>query len=177
MEETYDRCCQVQTVLIRLLHSLGFGVSWKKVISPTRTIRFLGLIFDSVHMRLILPEVKLVKLYQELEFFESRSRTTKHQLQKLCGRLSHCAKVVRGGRTFSNRIISLLRGLPEGNPRIRLNKCFRSDMQWWRSWARFFNGHACLIERNFGAGPIIETDSCLQGFGAVHGGDWTAGFF
>lgn len=38
-------------------------------------------------------------------------------------------------------------------------------------------GEVCLIERNFGQGPVVETDSCLQGYGAVSGNDWIAGFF
>lgn len=177
MEDSQEKCCQAQTLLIRLLHSLGFNISWKKVISPSQKVRFLGVNFDSQRMKLSLPEDKLVKLHAELRFFQDRSRATKRQLQRLCGHLSHCAKVIRGGRTFSNRIIALLQGLKEGNPRIKLSPCFKLDIEWWQSWSHSFNGEACLIERNFGQGPVIETDSCLQGYGAVSGRDWIAGFF
>lgn len=128
-------------------------------------------------MKLSLPADKLERLQEELRIFRDRQRATKQQLQRLCGHLSHCAKVIHGGRTFSNRIIDLLRGLKEGNPRIKLSSCFRQDIEWWQSWSASFNGEACLIEQNFGQGPVIQTDSCLQGYGAINDTDWVAGFF
>lgn len=96
MEESYEQCCQAQLKLIRLLHSLGLNVSWKKVISPTCRLRFLGILFDSINMKLSLPQDKILKLQAELRFFRDRRRASKRQLQRLCGQLSHCAKVIRG---------------------------------------------------------------------------------
>lgn len=177
VDDSFELCASAQLTLIRLLHTLGFVISWKKCNSPTRRIRFLGIVLDSISMKLILPEDKIQRLHRELEFFSHRSCATKKQLQRLCGYLAHCAKVIRGARTFSHRLIQLLRDMPEGNPRIRLTHKFLLDLDWWARWAPTFNGEACLIHKNFGEGPVVSTDSTLSGFGAVYNGDWLAGSF
>lgn len=41
-----------------------------------------------------------------------KDRASKRQVQHLCGILAHCAKVVKGGRTFSQQVINLLKGWP-----------------------------------------------------------------
>lgn len=177
INQSFEQCATAQLTLIRLLHSLGFVIAWKKCNSPTQRIRFLGIILDSVNLKLLLPDDKINPLHHELQFFAHRSRATKHQLQKLCGYLCHCAKVIRGARTFSHRLIQLLKGLPEGNPRIRLTSEFKLDLCWWSRWAPTFNGDACMISRNYGQGPILSTDATLSGFGAVFDKDWVAGGF
>ena len=78
-------------------------------------------------LTLSLPDDKLVKLRKELEFFMDHTRATKKQIQRLCGILAYGAKVIRGGRTVSWRIIDLLSGLKEGSPRIRLSEEFRLE--------------------------------------------------
>ena len=174
---TFQECQQAQVMLVTLLGQLGFNVSWKKCSSPSRSTRYLGIIFDSVDMCLILPDDKIDKLRSELKFFEKRSRATKRQLQRLCGILSYSAKVIKGARTFSRRVIDLLKKLPEGNPRIRLTTDFRYDMEWWDKCASSFNGYEYIIKRNEGDGPVFYTDSSLTGYGMVTSSDWIAGFY
>ena len=174
---TYEECQDAQTALVTLLGELGFIVSWKKCSTPSTCVRYLGILIDSVSMTLSLPQDKLDKLKCELQFFSTKSRATKHQIQRLCGIIAHCAKVVRGGRTFSRRIIDLLSGLKEGNPRIRLTEEFRMDVQWWIDFAEQFNGKENIILPNDGSGPTFATDSCLKGYGLVSNNDWQAGFF
>lgn len=73
IEDSLEQCQLAHITLIKLLHSLGYMVSWKKVSSPSRRTKFLGVIFDSQQMKLFLPEEKLIeKLYSELEFFVDR---------------------------------------------------------------------------------------------------------
>lgn len=81
-----------------------------------------------------------------------------------------------GGRTFSHRIIALLKN-QNGRTRIRLSPCFKADLAWWRSLASFFNGSATMISYNFGEGPVFYTDSSNTGYGLVLGRDWQAGHF
>lgn len=108
-EKTFDDCCRAQIALISLLRDLGFSVNWGKCISPSTKVQYLGIIFDSDRMTLSLPEKKLTDVHRELQFFLGRHRATKHQIQRLCGVLAHAAKVIYGGRTFSRRIINLLK--------------------------------------------------------------------
>lgn len=127
-----------------------------------------------------IPEDKLSKLHHELDFFQNKSRATCRQLQRLCGILSYCARVIRGGRTFSHRVISLLKDI-QTNKRIRLSPCCRADLLWWKSFCNIFNGSATMVKYNFGNGPIITTVSSLCDYGLfIHAGtysDWQAGWF
>lgn len=151
-------------------------IAWDKCSSPSKCTKYLGIIFDSDNMQIRLPENKLLRLRDELKYFENKNRATKLQIQKLVGYLAHCSKVVRGGRLFSRRIISLLRGLGD-KKRIRIPKSIRLDLIWWQSFMRLFNGMATIIRYNYGSGPVIYTDACESGYGVFAGYDWQAGRF
>lgn len=174
--DSFAHCQETQMALIKLLIRLGFYVSWAKCSSPSRVTKYLGLWFDSEQMRVILPEDKLEKLHAELDYFKHKSRAMRRQLQRLCGILSHCARVVHGGRTFSRRICTFFKGLCD-NRRIRLNKSFKEDLKWWSSFATRFNGIASIIKYNYGDGPWFATDASAEGYGVFASGDWVAGYF
>lgn len=59
---TQEECQQGLVTLINFLHYLGFNVSWRKVVSPTQRITFLGIELDSSTMSLRFPEDKLNRL-------------------------------------------------------------------------------------------------------------------
>lgn len=174
--DTFEECQHMQLVLINLLIKLGFLVSWTKCSSPSQFTRYLGILFDTVNMRLLLPDDKLARLHEELNFFSKRERATGTQIQKLCGIIAHCAKIVRGGRTFSHRLIQLLKGL-KPKSRIRLTHEFKLDIAWWSEFVNYFNGSATMIYYNFGHGPWFATDASGTGYGIWAGGDWMAGSF
>lgn len=175
-ENSYERCVAAQNSLLGLLGDLGFAASWHKCTSPCQSIRYLGIIFDSINMTMSLPSDKMQKLRSELEFFVKRKRATKHQLQRLCGVLSHAAKVVYGGRIFSRRMIDLLKGLPDKNVRIKLSDDFKEDLQWWRTYAANFNGHATIVSHHYTQEVVLQTDASKGGYGIVVDNDWMAGY-
>ena len=174
---SFESCQEAQNMLIRLLISLGFYISWRKCTSPNTFTRYLGIDFDSISMTISLPSEKMEKLHQELNFFNGRRRATKRQIQRLCGILSQCGKVVKGARTFSRRVIDLLKGLSDGNPRITLTKGFCDDLEWWKEFSLLFNGTSCCVQYNFGEGPQLFTDASQNGYGITCGSDWQAGGF
>lgn len=174
---TRDECQSAQNCLIEILRSLGFGISWGKCSSPTQNITYLGVSFDSVQMSVSIPPEKLSKLHTELEFFNNKKRATLRQIQRLCGILAHCSKVIRGGRTFSNRIIELLKGWPSKRKRIRLTEGFIFDLRWWQNFASTFNGKNLMIKFNYGQGPSFYSDACLAGYGFWVDYDWQAGYY
>lgn len=170
-------CAQAQNCLIEILRSLGFGIAWGKCVSPTQSITYLGLQFNSEEMTVSIPPDKMAKLRTELEFFKDKRRATLKQIQRLCGILAHCSKVIKGGRTFSNRAISLLKGWPSKRKRIKLDQGFRFDLYWWLNFAQTFNGKNLMVKYNYGDGPSFYTDSCLAGYGLWVEDDWQAGYF
>lgn len=174
---TREECEQAQLTLISILRSLGFNIAWPKCVSPSQNLEYLGVRFDTTSMTASLPPAKMAKLHHELAFFAYKSRATKKQLQRLCGIISHCSKVIRGGRTFSRRRMDMLKRLPKNNIRIRLTQEFMCDLRWWQECSKCFNGVTIMMKFNDGHGPIFTTDASINGYGPWSGSDWQAGYF
>ena len=86
--------CQMELVtLIRLLHSLGFNVSWRKVVSPTQRVTFLGIELDSTSITVRLPVDKLSQLIDQVCAFSAKVSASKRQLQSLAGSLNSACQV------------------------------------------------------------------------------------
>lgn len=86
--------------------------------------------------------------------------------------------MVRSWRTFSSRILNLLKGLRESNPRIYLNKAFKLDLQWWTNWCMTFNGLCLILEYNYGDTNYIVSDASLNRYGTTtYNANWLAGYF
>ena len=175
MGATFDECRRGQLLLHKTLRELGFYIAYKKVKSPAQIQIYLGVEINSCEMSLRLPDEKVERLYTELAFFAGRSRATKKQLQRLCGILAHCATLVRGGRTFSHRIIEMLGRFSSSRRFLTLSKCFKADLDWWVTFSKWFNGSAKIIQPMSGATQVLHTDSSGSGFGAVSAGDWFCG--
>ena len=144
------------------------------MLSPASVRRYLGVIIDTVQMKLLLPDDKLLRLKEELAFFAGRRQATRKQIQRLCGILGHCSTVIRGGRTFSHRIIGLLSCFSAKKRRINLTKNFFLDLEWWRTCAGWFNGEARMVGRRT---QDMYMDASGSGFGAVWRNDWLAGLW
>jgi hypothetical protein len=173
--DSFSSCQEAQLALHSLLRSLGFDIAYKKVRSPSKVQRYLGIDIDTIQMKLLLPADKVDKLHEELAFFAGRRQATRKQLQRLCGILSHCSTVIRGGRTFSHRIVGLLSNFSPTKRRITLSKTFFADLDWWRNFSYWFNGEAKMVGRRVSDQLVISMDASGSGFGVVAGNDWIAG--
>ena len=172
--KTFQECQQAQLLLHKTLRSLGFYIAYKKVRSPARVQVYLGVEIDTVNMELRLPQEKLDKLYVELDFFKDRTRASKKQLQRLCGVLSHCATLVKGGRTFSHRVIGMLKRFAGKTRYVSLSKSFHADLEWWVKFSKWFNGSAKIIRDNQQV-SVVYSDASGSGFGAFCDTDWLCG--
>lgn len=74
-------------------------------------------------------------------------------------------------------MMDMLKGLTDGNKRVRLTLDFKQDLAWWRQCASIFNGTTIMIQSNWGQGPHLYMDASLNGYGAWSGSDWQAGYF
>lgn len=162
-------CDRGLELFLDLLNHLGFYVSWDKLEVPSQTVRYLGIIIDTVEWELRLPQDKLTKLCSIVTEFQHKKHATKHQLLSLAGTLAHCAKLVKGGRTFSRRVINLAKVPVEMSDIIRLPLWFHDDINWWSHFAAIFNGKVSLMSNYIGNELVIYTDSSLKGFGGTMG--------
>ena len=171
---TLSEGCLFQERLIAILRRMGFYISFKKLQSPSTTVRFLGIEIDSVGLEMRLPGDKLRKLIQILGHVGDKERVSRRELEKLGGLLAHCSKVVRGGRTFCRRIYDAIASVREPHFSVRLSSGFREDVAWWRGFAARFNGRARMLGK-FAAHLATYSDASDFGYGALNGCDWVAG--
>ena len=169
VETTFQRCLDAQHVLISLLGSLGFQISWHKVVGPSQVVPFLGIVIDTKNCTLSLDDGKVAKLKAKLMVFKEKSRANKRQLQSLAGSLNWACQAVRGGRYFLRRVLDLVNRLKLGSHKCRLSKGFNLDVEWWISALEKFNG--TVYYRVCGS-HVVNTDACLTGAGMFCGGDW-----
>ena len=111
---------------------------------PSTMIAFLGIELDTEARTVRLTEDKLRRLQREIRVWRGRKICTKRDLLLLIGQLQHVCCVVKPGRTFLWRMIDLSSVVKELHHRIRLNKGFRSDLQWWFYFLPRWNGHSMM---------------------------------
>ena len=122
---THTECQHSLATLISLLHSLGFNISWKKVVSPTQRVTLLGLELDSLNV--YSPSGWQVESPQcSYLVFSCKTSANKRQLQSLAGSLNFACHVVHGGHTFLRRVIDCINKLHLSSHRCRLTS------QLWR---------------------------------------------
>ena len=80
-----EECLRAQLTLIHLLHSLGFQVNWSKLSGPSQSVKFLGIILDSIAMQAFVPEDKISALEDQLTFLISHRKASKRDLQRVAG--------------------------------------------------------------------------------------------
>ena len=161
--------------LVDLLLQLGFDIAWKKVTIPSTSVVYLGIELDSVVMEVRLPDRKVVRLKQLVSEFKEKSSCTLHELQVLCGHLAHASRVVRGGRTFSRRLINFTKYMSNMSRRVMVPDWLVDDLEWWSSFFSVYNGQ-CPIIKNISILELkVESDSSMTGFGARFGSNWFLG--
>ena len=169
LAETYAECLKAQHALISLLGSLGFCVSWHKVLGPSQKLPFLGIVINTCQCTLSLDSKKVCVLEDRLRAFSGKVRSSKRQLQALAGLLNWACSAVRGGRFFLRRVINAINCLKLANHKCRLSFQFKKDILWWLSYLRSFNGVVYYREC---AKLVVHTDASQVGAGMFHAGDW-----
>ena len=142
---------------------LGIPLAAHKCEGPSTKITFLGIVIDTSVGELSLPAEKLNHLRDLLEDWGDRKSCSLKDLESLIGYLNHACKVIRPGRSFLRRMIDLLHRTHNKYHPIRLNRDFRSDLQWWRHFAAGWNGTSYIA---------TSSTSC---FSSDASGNWGCG--
>ena len=172
-----NACRRDLDTLLALCAELGVPLAGHKLEGPCTCLSFLGIEVDTVAGELRLPAEKLRRLKATLREWYDRKACTRRELESLIGSLNHACKVIRPGRSFLRRIIDLLHRASLGIARrahhhIRLNREFRSDVLWWKTFAEEWNGISVWKR---GDQPTIEFASDASGrwgCGAWCGNEW-----
>ena len=171
-----SECAEALVTVTQACATLGVPLAEHKREGPTTCLTFLGIEVDTVASQLRLPQDKLCRLRSLLEVWRDRKVCERRELESLVGYLHHACKVVRSGRSFLRRMIDLLKGVRHHPLRphpIRLNRSFRSDLTWWRSFVSKWNGVSFLPPPSHL--PRLQMASDTSGSwccGAWHLGHW-----
>lgn len=163
-----------QNCIVKLLRYLGFHISWAKILPPSQTSTFLGIIIDTVLLELRLPEGKLAKTIAMLNKVNGCESISRKNLETLTGLLGHCSTVVRGGRTFCRRLYNLHKMCVKNHLKVvRLSTEARYDIEWWLTFLRVFNGKTTVKKKSY---PMdMVSDSSMMGYAVYLGNDWLYG--
>lgn len=168
-------CRQALEKALQICKRLGVPIAVHKTEGPATVLVFLGIEVDTVEGVIRLPEEKLRRLQREIRAWKGRRTCTKRELLSLIGQLQHACCVVKAGRTFLRRLISLSTVAKELYHRIRLNKGFRSDLQWWACFLPAWNGCSMLADtvRSVPSAVMTSDASGSWGSGAfTNQGEW-----
>ena len=172
--ETKEVCLCARGRMVSVLRTLGFHVSFDKLTFPSTCVTYLGIEIDSDRFELRLPEGKIEKLKSLLDYYSTKKRISKKNLESISGYLSHCSHVVKGGKMFCRSIYDLYKAMVVKNLQfININDDVRSDLAWWRNLCTFFNGSSRIVKDQYYL-PMVS-DSSMKGFAVYLGHDWVAG--
>jgi len=131
------------------LPSFMFG-SWypplasEKIEGPTTPLSFLGIIIDTHHMEIRLPEEKITRIQDTLEKWLTKKSATKRKILSLVAQLQNATKVIRCGHTLISRMYATAAKVKKLHYYTRLNMQFRSDLAWWHTFLHHWNGLSIL---------------------------------
>lgn len=169
-----DVCKNNLNTMVESCEETGFEYNPKKLEGPATCLEVLGIVIDSMLMQLRISEDRLSDIYSELKEWRVKRFCTKRELLSLIGKLTFISRVVRSGRTFVRRMIDLSKRVKHLHYKIKLNSCFRADLEWWLSYLPLWNGIGVFSEEEWVDSDVIHlyTDASDRGIGCVFGTEW-----
>ena len=172
IEPAQLRCRAAFDTLVCLLESLGFTINWTKVVYPAQRLTFLGVEIDTVMSELRLPDDRVAELLSLCKETNVKCKFSKLHLQRLLGKLNWAARVVRGGRIFLRRLITLANSVKRPHHRVYLNLGARADLLWWTSLLPAHNCKTLFLSAIPELPTPVLTDASTSGGGCVWDTDW-----
>ena len=161
-----------------LLEKLGFVINWKKsVVTPAQIMEYLGLLIDSVKMSFALPQYKVEAVLMMCRNALGAGTVSLRCIASILGNFNWAIPTIpfaqshyRSMQRFYIDESRKTRG--DLNKRRVLSAETRADLTWWVENLSSANG-----KEFFPKIPDleIESDACLEGWGAVCNGVTTRG--
>jgi hypothetical protein len=178
--------CRAQTQqAINLLSHLGFIISSKSQLTPSRQRVFLGMLVDSHNMELRVPKDKLKKFLSVVRQTLRRHDTSSLNLRQLAGvigKIQALAPAVTPARLLSrhllfckNRTLKLHNARPSAwNAPVQLTEAALGELHQWQTILQTWNGRAIIPPK---ARRTVTTDASHFGWGGWMQSKETRGFW
>ena len=180
MSESIDLAKEHTAALTYLLENLGFLLSEKSVSKPAQEMDFLGMVVDSVAMRLKIPGGKMKKIRQEARGLLNPTAVSAREVSRIIGKMTAMSQGIPPAPLFYRCLQrDLSRALERGQQSYEtacpLSHGAREELQWWITYLERWNGKSLLVHQ---PELTIESDASLRGWGAASrdvqtGGPWS----
>ena len=164
---------QLHTVC-QAFQEMDIPLATEKIIGPVKKITYLGIEINSEDFTIEITEERYKEIMATLQQWLHKKSCTKQELLSLIGKLSFVCKVVRPGRIFLRRLITLSTTVHKLHHHINLNKAALADIEWWFSFLPSWNKKSIIPEtlRILSSDIKLFTDASDLGFGAILGKEW-----
>ena len=112
-EPSESRATTALTTLQDIMEALGVAEAKHKVCLPSQRMVWLGILYDTIDMKMSIPGPKLGEIMDTLRDWGTRTRATRKQVQSLLGLLQFVASVSPPVRVFTNRMLTNMRDMPD----------------------------------------------------------------
>ena len=166
---------QAFEVLGQIMQEMGVAESCDKAVPPSCMAVFLGILFNTLHMRLEITPERMQEIKTELQQWSCKQEASLRQLQSLIGKLSFCASTMRAARLFYARILNFIREIDASKPfqMHELPQTVYKDIAWWLKMIEQLNGISVIPDAKWQApNRVIATDACLTGIGGYSQGEY-----
>ena len=165
---------QAYEVLGDILSCAGVQESAEKASPPSTRMVFLGMLLDTLLMRVELTPDRLKDVACELQKWDKWHKVSLKQVQRLVGKLNFCASAVQAGRLFFSRILNFLRSFNKQQAEMLvIPTTVRKDIEWWGTCLKSFNGISKIPEPKWvGPNKLFSVDECKDALGGWAGGQF-----
>ena len=164
-EKTFQEAEAALEKLQEIMRQLGVDEATHKVCGPAQQLVWLGLLYDSVEMKISVPPEKLSEIMVLLQGWEGKRRATRREMQSLLGTLQFVASVSPPTHVFTNRMLMNLREAPQRGTET-LSWGFKRDLKFFLDLLPHFNGVKVVNKAEIDYQESLELDACLTGCGA-----------
>ena len=168
-QQQLDTVCQA-------FQEMGIPLAKDKIVGPVQKLTYLGIEINSQDLTIEITEERYIELMSTFSQWLHKKTCTKLELLSLIGKLSFVCKVVRPGRIFLRRLITLSTTAQKLH-HVNLNKAALADIQWWYSFLPTWN-KKCIIPETlkvWSSDIKLFTDASDLGFGAILDTAWIQG--
>ena len=177
---TYDQCLSALNTFTRICEDIGVPLAPDKTVGPDQLLPFLGIQLNTVEMHASLPDDKVNKFMELIDYFLTSKSVTLTKMQSLCGMLNFACGIIAPGRAFSRRLYDLTVGLNKPYFKVKVTTSVKADLGVWKDFLRSHNTKTLFLDYLWLSSDVLQlyTDSASTiGYGGYFGSKWFAGLW
>ena len=163
---TFEQACKVRDEVLADLERLGVQVNWKKsVLTPSKCIRFLGMLVDSALYRFFVPPEKVEKLKAIVKEMVTDGDSSVRALASVVGKIMSMQVAVPAVRMMTTACYALIRPDGDWDRKIVLTEEVLRELLQIVDWIYHFNKFGNPIRRYVGMEEVRITIDAGTGYG------------